>query len=67
MSDEKKRQRVSYEVTKRYQDKALKIERIVLHREHDKDIIEELEKQDNKSGYIKESIRERMRREHPEN
>lgn len=33
---------------------------ILIHKEHDKDIIEWLDQQDNKSGYIKDLIRRDM-------
>ena len=53
----------SNEVISRYQKKAITRVVVTLHKHNDKDIIQKLDEVENKSGYIKESIREKMDRE----
>ena len=53
----------SNEVISRYQKKAITRVVVTLHKQNDKDIIQKLDEVENKSGYIKESIREKMDRD----
>lgn len=54
---------VSYKVRKRYQDRAMKRYSLVFHRVSDKDVIEALDNSDNKTDYVRQSIRERISKE----
>lgn len=48
------------EYVNEFQKANYKAVNIRLHKEYDKDIIEHLEKQKNKQGYIKEVLREKI-------
>lgn len=54
---------VSYKVRKRYETKAMKRYSLVFHRVSDKDVIEALDNSDNKTDYVRQSIRERISKE----
>lgn len=47
----------SYEVTKRYEDKAMKRYTIKFHRISDRDVISAIESNSNKTDYIRRCIR----------
>ena len=60
MEEKKKAPHVSYEVRKRYEDKAMKSYLIKFHRVNDSDVIECLDKAGNKTDFIRTLIRNEM-------
>ncbi len=55
--------RVSYEVRHRYEQKTIKSVLVKLHKEYDEDLIERLNSVPSKQGYIKQLIRDDIKRD----
>lgn len=54
---------VSYEVRHRYEQKAMKSLLVKFHKEYDADLLKKLETVPSKQGYIKQLIRDDIKRE----
>lgn len=58
--------KTSYEVTKRYHDKAMKKYTMMFHRVSDSDVISAIDSSSNKTDFIRQAVRARIKKESTE-